>query len=189
MLGQTLKLIGNSAYGSMLMDTSKHSDIIYSDDIHETQRYVNDKRFKNITELSNELFEIEMAKRTTKFDLPIQIGFFILQYAKLLMLQFYYEFLDCFIDRQKFQLVCMDTDSFYLALSESDLESCVKPSMKLLFNEQYNKWFPRKYPLDVNKYDMRTPGLFKTEFQGDKIIALCSKTYCIEKFSNLGGEK
>lgn len=26
-------------------------------------------------------------------------------------------------------------------------------------------------------YDMRTPGLFKIEWQGDKMISLCSKTY------------
>ena len=27
------------------------------------------------------------------------------------------------------------------------------------------------------------PGLFKVEFQGDKIISLCSKSYCTEKFA------
>ena len=34
-------------------------------------------------------------------NLPIQIGFFVYQYAKLRMLEFYYDFMDKFIDRQR----------------------------------------------------------------------------------------
>ena len=30
----------------------------------------------------------------------------------------------------------------------------------------------------------RTPGLFKVEFEGDKIVSLCSKSYCTEKFAS-----
>ena len=34
---------------------------------------------------------------------------------------------------------------------------------------------------DRHKYDKRTPGLFKLEFQGDKILSLCSKSYiCVD---------
>ena len=29
-----------------------------------------------------------------------------------------------------------------------------------------------------------TPGLFKIEFKGDKIIGLCSKSYCTERFAS-----
>ena len=29
----------------------------------------------------------------------------------------------------------------------------------------------------------RTPGLFKVEFKGDKMIGLCSKSYCTESFA------
>ena len=29
----------------------------------------------------------------------------------------------------------------------------------------------------------RTPGLFKIEFKGDKLIGLCSKSYCTELFA------
>ena len=30
-----------------------------------------------------------------------------------------------------------------------------------------------------------TPGLFKVEFKGDKIIGLCSKSYCTERFASV----
>ena len=34
---------------------------------------------------------------------------------------------------------------------------------------------------DRLKFDKRTPGLFKLEFQGDKILSLCSKSYiCVD---------
>jgi hypothetical protein len=38
-------------------------------------------------------------------------------------------------------------------------------------------WFPRDDTPEHAAYDKRTPGLFKTEFTGDGMIALCSKTY------------
>lgn len=38
------------------------------------------------------------------FDLPIQLGYFILQYAKLRMLQFYYDFMDSHVNRKDFNI-------------------------------------------------------------------------------------
>ena len=142
MIGQTLKLIGNSAYGSMLMDATKHRKIVYATSNHEAQNYINDSHFRQISELDDELFEIEMAKKFIKLELPIQIGFFILQYAKLRMLEFYYDCLDKFIDRSKFQLVCMDTDSYYLAISEDSLEACIHKDLLSQFHQESMKWFP-----------------------------------------------
>lgn len=40
-------------------------------------------------------------------------------------------------------------------------------------------WFPRTCCDEHAKYDRRTPGLFKNEFQGDEIIGLSSKTYIV----------
>ena len=43
----------------------------------------------------------------------------VYQLAKLRMLQFYYEFLDFYFDRQDFELIQMDTDSLYFAFSRA----------------------------------------------------------------------
>ena len=56
-----------------------------------------------------DFFEVEKAKKLLNINLPIQIGFFILQYAKLRMLQFYYDFLDAYVDRKDFAYCEMDT--------------------------------------------------------------------------------
>ena len=59
------------------------------------------------------------------------------------MLEFYYDFIDCFVDRKDFQYFEMDTDSPYTALS-APLESILKPGMEREFWEEYGMWFPRR---------------------------------------------
>ena len=94
---------------------------------------------------------MEKAKEKLEFNLPIQIGFFILQYAKLRMLQFYYDCLDVYVDRADFQYCKMDTDSAYMTLSGPDLASVVKPHMRDAYQQTLTgccrdgvdpEWFP-----------------------------------------------
>jgi len=60
--------------------------------------------------------------------LPIPLGYFILQFAKLRMLEFYYDFMDRYIDRSDFQYCEMETESAYMAITGSNLE-IIKPDM------------------------------------------------------------
>ncbi len=73
---------------------------------------------------------MELSKKAIKLDLPLHIGFFVYQYAKLKMLAFYFDFLDFYVDRSDFQLCEMDTDSFYMALSGPSLEAVIKPEKR-----------------------------------------------------------
>ena len=50
----------------------------------------------------------------------MQIGFVVYQYAKLKMLQFYFDFLDKYLDRSDFQYCEMDTDSAYIAIADQN---------------------------------------------------------------------
>ena len=133
---------------------------------------------------------MEKAKEKLEFNLPIQIGFFILQYAKLRMLQFYYDCLDVYVDRADFQYCEMDTDSAYMALSGPDLASVVKPHMCDAYQQTLTgrcrdrvdpEWFPYMCCSKHVKYNKRTPGLFKVEYEGDAMIGLCSKTYIVQR--------
>ena len=128
-------------------------------------------------------------------------------YAKLRMLQFHFGFLDKFVDRADYQLCESDTDSLYMALSAPNLEMAVKPGLTDTFFKEWSQWLPQEtcpahrhelQPLKLQEiawcqppccakqaaFEKRTPGLFKVEYQGDGIIALCSKTYYC-----FGGEK
>ena len=79
--------------------------------------------------MNNSLYEVELAKAQSEHNEPIIVGFFILQYAKLRMLEMYYNFLTRFCDVNKFEELEMDTDSLYLALAEKELQDCIRPEM------------------------------------------------------------
>ena len=119
--------------------------------------------------------------------MPIQIAGAIFQYAKLRMLQFYYDFLIKYVDRTDFQMMYMDTDSMYMAITEDKFDKIIKPEMKEEYEEIKTQWFPQ------NAYDMRTMGLFKVEYEGDGMICLAPKLYyCLgdkNKYSCKGTQK
>ena len=48
--------------------------------------------FRQIEQTDESTFEVQSWKKTIKLNLLLQIGFFVYQYAKLRMLQFYYDF-------------------------------------------------------------------------------------------------
>ena len=109
------------------------------------------------------------------------------------MLQFYYDFLDKYLDCADFQMCEMDTDSAFIAISGNSIESSVKPELKAEFEQDKCNWFPRTDTAELKAYDKRTPGLFKVEWEVEGIIGLCSKTYyCFgarDKFSCKGVNK
>ena len=116
------------------------------------------------------------------------------------MLEFYYDFLDKYLDRKDYQYIEMDTDSAYIAIAGKNLEELVRPHLKYEFYQEWHKWFPAevcathqeefvqtKMRSDIwkpkeccnkkKKFDKRTPGLFKIEWEGEGMVGLCSKTY------------
>ena len=73
----------------------------------------------------------------------------------------------------------MDTDSNYLGITAESVEDLIKPELKEQFEQEKHNWFVAK----LAPQGKRTPGLFKVEFKGDKMIRLCSKSYCTESFA------
>ena len=45
---------------------------------------------------------------------------------------FYYDFLDRYVDRRDFELIQMDTDSNYMAISGDKLEDIIHPAVAVL---------------------------------------------------------
>ena len=58
--------------------------------------------------------------------------------------------------------------------------TAIKPEFKEQFEREKHNWFVTPLAPQGPK---RTPGLFKVEFKGDKMIGLCSKSYCTEYFA------
>ena len=54
---------------------------------------VNNPRFARMNEISEDIYETELFKTRLNMNVPIQIGFAILNYAKLSLLKFCHNFL------------------------------------------------------------------------------------------------
>ena len=178
LIAEMSKLISNSSYGRMITNKEKHHDIIYVDE-YEISTEIIDNHFYDMTELPDGYYEVEKTEKKINLDLPVHIGVFILNYAKLHMLEFYYDCVHKYLSREDFEYSEMDTDSAYMAISGDSFEQLIKPDLhEELENDKHN-WFIT--PLAPQ--GKRTPGRFKVEFKGEKMIGLCSKSYCTESFA------
>ena len=83
--------------------------------------------FEQLNHITDQLYEVELVKPEIEHREPIIVGFLILQYAKLRMLELYYNFFKKFCDTDKYEELAMDTDSLYLALSEEIFEDVILP--------------------------------------------------------------
>ena len=128
-VAETMKLLANSFYGYQILDRSRHTVTKYLSD-EKTHAAINSKLFKKRDHVNNSLYEVELAKAQIEHKEPIIVGFFILQYAKLRMLELYYNFFTRFCDVNKFEELEMDTDSLKLALAEKAREDCIRLEMR-----------------------------------------------------------
>ena len=131
-LGDTAKLKGNSFYGKMIENLEKHMNTKFTTNEKLIDEIFRSPFFDDLEEISNGAFEVSQRKRRVTITRPYQCGIAVYQLAKLRMLEFYYDFLNKFCDRRDFELIQMDTDSFYMALSAEDFDDIIKPEMKEL---------------------------------------------------------
>ena len=170
LLADIFKLLGNSAYGKTIEDVTRQTNIIYTKDENVVDRALRSAFFEDLEEIGP-AYKLESRKPRVMIKRPFQVGIAVYQSAKLRMLEFYYDFLDKYIDRKDFDLIQMDTDSLYMGISGERLEDLVRPELKAEFEAEKKEW------LSWDKWSSRKPGLFKLEFEGARMIALCSKNY------------
>ena len=84
------------------MDWRRHTVMNYLSD-KKTHAADNSKLFQRLDYMNNFLYEIKLAKAQIEHKEPIIVRFFILQYAKLRMLELYYNFSSKFCDENKFK--------------------------------------------------------------------------------------
>ena len=170
LLAEVFKLLGNSAYGKFIEAVERQNKTLYTRDEDEVDKHLRSAWFKDLEEIGD-AYKIELRKSKLTIERPFQVGIVVYQLAKLRMLQFYYEFIDHYIDRRDFELIQMDTDNMYFALSREKLEDAIKPGYEAQFEEDKKLW------LSWDKWSNREPGLFKLEKQATRGIALCSKCF------------
>ena len=202
-LSELFKLFGNSFYGKTLEDKAKQKTVSYCND-PETCVKIRDKRFVNLNEVGDKYYEVQLTKQRIHYDLPILVGFFVYANAKKRLLEFHYDCIAKHTDSSMRQEMSTDTDSMYYALSKPSLSDIVLPSKRKVFFKKFRKYFPspacddhydafvenmtshgrwvqKECCKEREKFDQRTPALFKIEAEGVSMVCLNSKTYFLLK--------
>ena len=182
-VAETTKQLANSPYGYQIMHRSRQTVKKYLTD-EKTHSAINSKMFKRLNHITDQLYEVKLVKSEIEHREPIIVRFFILQYAKLRMLELYCNFFKKFYDTDKYDELEMDTDSLYLALSEENLEDVIVPENELngtsyvqkialitLLRMQPTFFFPELAVMSTRNMT-REPGLFKEEFRCAEMLCL-----------------
>ena len=200
-LSDLYKLLGNSSYGKTICNKQNFVNTKYVSP-SRARRMALHWSVQQAQDISENTVELSCLPKTINYDLPVQIGFMVYQYAKMKMLAFYYDFLLKFVNPKDFEMCEMDTDSFYFALSTEKLDDAVRPELREQYFTERHLWLPSEscdiphhratyiqsktlnYPWFPSpccesrlRFDKRTPGLFKIEWEGSEMTALNSKCY------------
>ena len=171
------KLMNNSIFGKSMEDLRKRFKIkILTDDQYEIFKKLNSKNLikGKLHQLEN-LVILELKKLEIKFDKPLQIGASILDLSKLIMYQYFYDYLIPKYNNNV-ELLYMDTDSYILEITCDNLYE----DMKIHKNE----WDMSGMKINElnDKSNSKKLGFFKDETNGIPIrefVALRSKSYSI----------
>ena len=144
-----MKLVGISSYGNQTKDRSQHTVTKYLTN-EKAHSAINSKMFKRLNHITDQLYEVELVKTEIEHREPIFVGFFILKYAKVRMLELYYKFFKNFCDTDKYEELEMDTDSLYLALSEENLEGVIFPKKRAEWDQLLSKDCTNNFTANAN---------------------------------------
>ena len=125
--------------------------------------------------ISEDLSIIEIKRTKVKMNKPIYLGLSILEISKILMYEFWYDYM-----KPKYgnnvKLCYMDTDSFIMSIKTEDLYKGIANDVEKIF-DMSNYEVDRPLPTGKNK---KVIGLMKDELGGKIItefVALRPKTY------------
>ena len=158
------KLMNNSVFGKTMENIRKHKDIKLVTTNKRRSKLVSEPNYHTINYISEDLSIIEMNKTKAKMNKPIYLGLSILEISKLLMYEFWYDYM-----KPKYgnnvKLCYMDTDSFMMNIKTEDFYKDISNDVEKRFDTS-NYEVNRPLPTGKNK---KVIGLMKDEL-GGKII-------------------
>ena len=126
------KLLSNSFYGKTMENVRKHRDIRLVNKENRRSKLASEPNYHGTKYISEDLLIMEMKQREVYLNKPLCLGQAILDYSKILMHEFWYDYLQPMY-KDKIELCYMDTDSFIIYVETEDF--CKDISKDL------NKWF------------------------------------------------
>ena len=169
------KLMNNSVFVKTTENIRKHRDIKLVTTVKKRSKLVSEPNYDTINLISEDLSIIEMKKTKVKMNKPIYLGLSILEISKILMYEFWYDYMKPKYDNNV-KLCYMDTDSFIMNIKTNDFYEDIANDVENRFDTS-NYEVNRPLLMGRNK---KVIGLMKDELGGKIItefITLRPKTY------------
>ena len=169
------KLMNNAAFGKTMENIRKHRDIKLVTTNKKRNKLVSEPNYHTINYISEDLLIIEMNKTKVKMNKPIHLGLSILGISKILMHEFWYDYMKPKYN-DEVKLFYMDTDSFIMSIKTNDSYEDIANDVDKRFDTSNYKV---NIPLPTGK-NKKVIGLMKDELGGKIItefITLRPKTY------------
>ena len=178
------KLMNNSEFGKTMENIRKHRDIKLVTTDKKRSKLVSEPNNHTINLISEDLSIIEMKKTKVKMNKPIYLGLSILEISKILMYEFWYDYMKPKYN-DNVRLCYMDTDSFVMHIKTNDFYKDIGSDVENRFDtsnyeantSETSALARRPLPTGKNK---KVIGLMKDELDGKIItefVTLRPKTY------------
>ena len=158
------KLMNNAVFGKTMDNIRKHRNIKIVTADKKRNKLVSEPNYHTMNYISEDLSIIEMNKTKVKMNKPIYLGLSILDISKILMCEFWYDYMKLKY-KNKVKLCYMDTDSLIMNIKTNDFYKDISYDVDKRFdtsNYECNR------PLPTGKNE-KVIGLMKHEL-GGKII-------------------
>ena len=113
------KLMNNSVFGKTMENIRKHRDIKLVTTDKKRSKLVSEPNYHTINLISEYLSIIKMKKTKIKMNKPIYLGLSMLEISKILMYEFWYDYMKPKYD-DNVKLCYMDTDSFVMYIKTNN---------------------------------------------------------------------
>ena len=169
------KLMDNAVFGKTMGNIRKHRDVKLVTTDKRRNKLISEPNYHTMNYISENLSIIEMNKTKVKMNKPIYLGLLILEISKLLMYEFWYDYM-----KPKYgdniKLCYMYTDSFIMNIKTEDFYKDIANDVDKRFDTS-NYEVNRPLPTGRNK---KVIGLMKDELGGKivtEFVTLRPKTY------------
>ena len=141
------KLMNNSVFGKTMENIRKHRDIKLVTTDKKRSKFVSEPNYHTINLISEDLSIIEMKKTKLKMNKPIYLGLSILEISKILMYEFWYDYMKPKYN-DNVRLCYMDRDSFIMNIKTNDFYKDISDDVDNRFDTSY---YEVKRPLLMGK--------------------------------------
>ena len=147
------KLTNNAVFGKTMENIRKHRDIKFVATDKKRSKLVSEPNYHTINLISEDLSIIEMKKTKVKMNKTIYLGLSILEISKILMYEFWYDYMKPKYDNNV-KLCYMDTDSFIMDIKTNDFYKDIAKDVDNRFDTSSYE-VNRPLPMGKNKKSYR----------------------------------